>query len=161
MFQNIIGFASDKRFVNLHFPFNYLAVYNNLVTYRENKEIAVDDLLLADLANLTIPDNRRALLGNETHFVDGFLGADFVDNTDKGISNGDEYKKKIFVAADKKNHDSEDKVDKVEDSESVFKDDFADRIGLLLRGAVDAALANFLGSFCICEPGKFHKEIIA
>ena len=67
----------------------------------------------------------------------------------------------MLVAADYEDHDGEDEVNKIEDGKGIFKDDFADRIGLLLRGAVDAALANFLGSFCICEPGKFHKKIIA
>ena len=138
-----------------------MAVYNDLVAYRKDEEIAVDDLLLADLANLTISDNRRPLFRDKTHFVDGFLGANFVDNADKGISNGDEHKKKIFVAADKKNHDGKDEVNEIEDSESVFKDDFTDGVRLFPRGAIDAALANFLGNFFVCEPSKFHKEIIA
>ena len=113
------------------------------------KKITIDDLLLADLANLTISDNRRPLFRNKTHFVDGFLGADFVDNTDKGISNGDEHKKKIFVATNKKDHGGKGKVDKIKDSESVFKDDFADGVRLFPRGAIDAALADFGGNLCI------------
>ena len=62
MLQNIIGFASDERFVNLYFSLNDLAIYNDLVAYGENKKITIDDLLLADLANLTVSDNRGSLL---------------------------------------------------------------------------------------------------
>ena len=67
----------------------------------------------------------------------------------------------MLVAADYEDHDGKDEVNKIEDGKGVFKDYFTDGIRLFPRGAVDAALADFLGNFCICEPGKFHKKIIA
>ena len=67
----------------------------------------------------------------------------------------------MLVAADYEDHDGKDEVNKIEDGKGVFEDDFADGVRLFPRGAIDAALASFLGNFFVCEPSKFHKEIIA
>ena len=106
-------------------------------------------------------DDSRALLGDKAHFVDGFFGADFVDDTNEGVGDSDKDKEEIFVAADNQDHYGEDEVDEVEDGEGVSGDNSADRVGLLFGWAVDFALLDFFGNLIFCEPSEFHKEIIA
>ena len=82
MFHDIILFAGDKRFVDLDLPRGDGAVDQNLVAQRKHQEIALHDIRGGDLTGLAISDDRRLLLGLEAHFVNGFLGTNFVDDAD-------------------------------------------------------------------------------
>lgn len=75
---------------------------------------------MVDLESLAVSNDGRFLLRNEAHFIDGVLGADFVDNTDKGVGDGDKNKEEVFVGANQDNHSGQDEVDEVEDGKGVF-----------------------------------------
>ena len=81
-------------------------------------------MVLVDLDWLAVTNDSGLLLGDEAHFVDGAFGADFVDDTNEGVCDGDEDEEEVLVRADGENHESEDEIDEIEDGESVFEDDF-------------------------------------
>lgn len=120
MFGDVVLLASDEGLINLYGALLYFAVYDDLVAEREDGEVAFDEVLLIYLEGFTVSDDSRALLGNKTHLIYGFFGADFIDDADEGVRDGDEDEKEVFMGADKNNHACKNKVDKIKDSESVF-----------------------------------------
>ncbi len=83
------------------------------------------------------------MLREELQLIDNLLSADTIDDADKGIFDGDENKKHVFIRADESDHDSQDNVDKVEESESVFRDNF--KIGTNHK-IIIACLVRILGA---------------
>ena len=119
LLSDIVLLTGDKRFVNLDGSLSDLAVDEDLIAERIDDEVAFDDLVLRNLTRFAIPDDGRFLLGNETHFINGFLRPDFVDDADQSVKNGDKNEEEVLVGTDHENHDGEDEVDEVEDSEGV------------------------------------------
>ena len=140
---DVVLLTSDEGFVNFDSSLFEAAVDEDLVAEREYYEVAFDDLVSRDLDGFAVTDDGGFLLGGEAHFVDSFLGTDFVDDTDKGVRDGDEDEEEVFIGADHEDHDGEDEVDEVKDSEGVSQDDFWDSVLGFLRGAVDFALGSF------------------
>jgi len=85
----------------------------------------------------------RLLLSDETHFVYGEFGADAVDDTDKGIGDSDEDKKKVFVGTDRDNHEGKYEVDEVKNRESVSKNNPPNGGLVFARGLINFALGDF------------------
>ena len=141
--SDVILLTSDESFVDFDGALFEAAVDEDLVAEREDEEVAFDNLVLVDLDGFAVSDDGGLLLGGEAHFVDGAFGADFVDDTNQGVRDGDEDKEEVLVRADGQNHEGEDEVDEVEDGEGVFEDDFWDGASGFLRGAVDFALGDF------------------
>ena len=124
MFFDIVLFAGDERFVDFDVALLNFAIDDDLVAEGEDEEIAFDDVVLVDLDRLAITNDSGLLLGDEAHFVDGAFSADFVDDTNQSVRNGDEDEEEVLIRADGENHEGEDEIDEIEDGESVFEDDF-------------------------------------
>ncbi len=134
--------AGDEGFVDFDLALFDDGVDDNLITEAENKEVAFDDLVLVDLALFAISDHSGAFFGEEAHFVDGFFGADAVDDADKSVCDGNEDKEEVFVGANRDNHEGEDEVYEVENREGVFEDDFRDGVFGVFGRLVDLSLLD-------------------
>lgn len=160
--HDVVLFAGDERFVDLDFPGGDAAVRRDLVAQGEDQEVALDQLAGGDLASLAAADDGGFLFGLEFEFVDGAFGADFVDDADQGVGEGDEDEKEVFIGADQDDKDGKDEVDEIEESESGFQDDARDGVGGGLFGQfIDLAGGDFGGDFFRGETGEFHGDIIA
>ena len=155
-------FAGDEGFVDFDFAGLDDGVDEDLVAERENQEVALDDLIGGDLAVSAFPDDGGVLLGLEFLLVDGLFGANFVDDADKGVGDGDKDEEEVFVGADQDDEDGEDEIDEVEEGESGSEDDFRDGVsGGFFGEFVDFAGGDFGGDFGIGETCEFHGLIIA
>ena len=141
-FDDVILFAGNVGFVDFDLALLDLCINDDLITEREDEKIAFDDLVLRNLSSFSVSDNSRLLLGDKTHFVDGFFGADAVDDADTSIGDGDEDEEKVFIGTNRDNHEGKDEVDEIKNSQSVGEDNFADRIAGFFGGAVDFTLFN-------------------
>ena len=120
VFRDVVLFAGDEGFVDLDFASADHGVDQDLVAEREDHEVTLDDLVSGDLTGLAVTDDRGLLLGQETHFVDGAFGANFVDDADQSVGDGDEDEEKVFVGANQDDKDGQDEVDEVEEGEGGF-----------------------------------------
>ena len=123
-FFDVVGFAGDEGFVDFDDSLFDGGVDEDLVAEAEDHEISLDEVFRANLDGFVISNNSRVLLGEKFHLVDGAFGADFVDDGDESVGDGDKDEEEVFIRADDENHRCEDEVDEVEDRESVFRDDF-------------------------------------
>ena len=67
------------------------------------------------------------MLREKLKFIDDFLSTELVDDADQGVRNGYDDKKHVFITADRCDHEGKDEVDKIEEGEGVFGDDFPGR----------------------------------
>ena len=146
---DIVGLTGDEGFVDFYTARDNFAIYQDLIAQRKYNQVALYNVCGGGLKSFAVSNYRGLLLGDEAHFIDSFFGADFVDNANQSICDGDKDKEEVLVTADKEDHNGEDKVDKVEDGKGISSDDTADGIRLFFRGVVDLALPDFLGDFCI------------
>jgi len=135
-------FTGDEGFVDFDASLFDLSVDDDLVTKREDEEVAFDDLVLEDLANLSFPDDGRLLLGEEAHFVNGSFRTDAIDDADAGVSDSDEDEEEVFVGANGDNHEGKDEVDEVENRKGISEDNPADGVGVFMRDMVNPALLD-------------------
>ena len=126
--SNVFLFAGNKGFVDFNSSLFYAGVDDDLVAETKDKEIAFDYLIGGDLTRLTITDDGWLLFGENSKFVDGFFGADFINNANEGVGDGNENKKEVFVGANGDNHESENEVDEIEDGKGVPEDDFGNGV---------------------------------
>lgn len=105
VFFDIVLLTGDEGLINFYDTLLDFTIDEDLVAKRIDEKIAFDDLVLINLNGFAISYYCGFLLGNQTHLVDGFFGADFIDDTDKGVCDSDENKKKVFEGADHQNHE--------------------------------------------------------
>ncbi len=80
--MNVVSFPSDESLVDFDIPLFDAGIDDDLVAEFKNEKIAVDDFAGGNLAWFAVPDDGGFLLGDKAHFVDGFFGADGVDDAD-------------------------------------------------------------------------------
>ena len=127
-FSDIFLFTSDEGFVNLDGSLFYAGVDNDLVAEAKDKKVVFDYLIGGDLARFAVADDGGLLFREDSKFIDSFLGANFVDDANESVGDGDENKKEVFVGANGDNHEGEDEVDEVEDGEGVSEDNFGEGV---------------------------------
>ena len=118
--NDVVLFPSDIGLVDLYGPLSDFAVNDYLVAEAIDEEVTFDDVGLVDLEGFAVSNDGGLLLGDEFELVDSAFGADFVDDADESVSDGDEEKKEIFVGANRDNHEGKDEIDEVENREGVF-----------------------------------------
>ena len=100
LFDDLVRFARDERFVDAAFAGDDLGVCADLAAGIEEDNVVTDELRLCDLLERAVPDHVEFRGGENVQLVQLALGAQVLNGADDGVAENDAHERQVQPLAD-------------------------------------------------------------
>jgi len=147
-----VRFTGEERLIDLEaLRSNHDAVDNDLVAGLEGEQVVEDHHVDRHFAFPAVADHAGPGCAQQREVVEGFLGPEFLDDPDGGVSDQDESEHRILDRSDDQDDHQHCPEQDVEEGDDVGLDDLADCSGRAGRDLVDGTRHDARGHVCIAE----------